>query len=191
MSRRATAAQLKRRADLAQARETYLARTDRPVKTAVDKRPRTNVLYHSYLIKEGNPAASFIFSVQASEAAMTFFGGAEPLGLVLTSTYKDPVAAAPRHWQPAKLNAMLGVVAPTAYKSPWGTRVVKYHPTTAGEAQAFYSCPISANVGSSTYDAVDAKATAVFNALKAGSTLGSKSYARFYLSPEMFNNHKI
>jgi hypothetical protein len=171
----------KRQYETALKREEYLNKPDRPVKTAVEKRPKTKVMYRSHVLKKGSPAASEIFGISASERSLAFFGGEAALGLQLASAYTDPVIGAPRFFTPAKVNAGVGLTAPTAKRSPWGSRVVK-------SQSANYSAPISGTDTDVTYDELDARAKAIRTAIT--NKLGDLSYATFFLSPELMNNYK-
>jgi Na+/H+ antiporter NhaC len=186
MGRRKSVALQKREYDLAVARENYYRTRPASTITTVQKRETDKVIYASSLLKSG--AASSLFSITASSAAVAFFGGETGLGLRLPSAVTDPVAPKPRNFTPAKVSAMQATATPTAKVSPWGSRVIKYSTATAGTAQAHYSAPISIATGVVTYDLLDAKASAIFTAVKAN--LGDLDYARFSLSPERFNNSK-
>lgn len=186
MGRRRTAAQIKRQADLALARENYYRTKATSTLTTVKKREIDSLVYGSYSLKVGT--ISSLFKVPASKAAVTFFGGAAGLGLRLPTTITDPVSAKPRNFKPAQVHAMIGTSTPTAKVSPWGTRVIKYSTATTGTSQAHYSAPVSVASGSVTYDLVDARATAIFNTTK--NSLGDLDYARFYLTAEQFSNVK-
>lgn len=179
----ATSARIrKRQYESAVKREAYLNRVDRPVKETVGKRPLTAVIYRSYMIKTGTPVASEVFGLQGSERSIAFFGGAAALGLQSAALYTDPLPETPRFFTPAKVNAGVGVGNPTAKRSPWGTRVVK-------SKSATYSAPISGTDVDVLYDEIDARARNIRTAIQ--SSLGDLSYASFYLSPEIFNNHKV
>lgn len=171
----------KRQYEAAVKREAYLARTDRPVKEGVSKRPKTSVIYASNLIKEGTTPISLNFLIQGSERSIAFFGGIAALGLEDSASITDPIPSAPRFFTPAKVNAAVGLGTPTAKRSPWGTRVVK-------SKSAAYSAPISSTVANVTYDLIDARAKTIYNAIKGN--LGDLSYATFYVSPEIYNNYK-
>ena len=186
MGRRRTAAQIQRQATLAAARERHYKDKPASVLTTVKKREIDSVVYGSYSLKSGT--ASSQFKVPASKAAVEFFGGVSALGLRVPSAVTDPVASKPRNFKPAQVHAMKGTSTPSAKVSPWGTRVIKYSTATDGTAQAHYSAPISAPTPTVTYDNVDARASAVFNAVKG--TLGDLDYARFYLTAEEFSNIK-
>ncbi len=184
----------KRQYEAAVKREAYLNRVDRPVKEGVSKRPKTSVIYSSYLLKTGGNVSQLL-SIEASERSLLFFTKSTaspnfvftdpilaPLGLKATASITDAIVSAPRHWTPAKVHAGIGLTTPTAKRSAWGTRVVK-------SKSANYSAPISATVANVTYDILDSKTKSLFDNLK--TQLGDTSYASFYLSPELFIDHKI
>jgi Na+/H+ antiporter NhaC len=186
MGRRKSVALQKREYDLAVARENYYRTRPASTVPTVQKRETDKVIYASSLIKSGT--ASSLFSITASTAAIAFFGGVSTLGVRLPATVTDAVSPKPRNFIPAKISAMQATSTPTAKVSPWGSRVIKYSTATAGTTQAHYSAPLSIATGVVTYDLLDARASTIFNAIK--STLGDINYARFYLSPERFNNSK-
>lgn len=186
MGRRRTGAQIQRQATLAIARENYYRTRAASTLTTVRKRETDSYVYGSYSIKTAT--ASTQYKVTGSKAAVTFFGGATALGLRVPSAVTDPVSSKPRNFKPAQVNAMVGTSTPTARVSPWGTRVIKYSAATTGTAQAHYAAPISASTPLVTYDNVDARASAIFTAIR--TSLGDLDYARFYLTAEEFSNIK-
>jgi hypothetical protein len=186
MGRRRTAAQIQRQATLAVAREAYYRNRPASTVTTVRTRETDSLVYGSHSIKAGTNSA--LYKVPASSAATAFFGGATALGLRTPASVSDAVASKPRNFKPAQVHAMKGATTPTASVSPWGTRVIKYSTATSGTAQAHYNAPISSNTPIVTYDSIDARSTAVFNAIQA--SLGDLDYARFWLTPEEFSNIK-
>jgi hypothetical protein len=186
MGRRLTAAQQRRAADLALARENYYRTRPASTLTTVRRRETISAVYASILIKTA--AASQLFNVQASQAAITKFGGLSVLGLRAPASVTDPVASKPRSLRPAQVQAMEATTTPTASVSPWGTRVIKYSVPTAGNAQAHFVAPISVTSGIATYDLVDQRASTIFNSIVG--RLGDRQYARFYLKPEVIITSK-
>lgn len=186
MARRKSVARQKREYDLALARENYYKTRPASTLTTVKKREIDTLVYASYSIK--NATASALYKVPASKAAVTFFGGAAALNLRVASAVTDPVSGKPRNFVPAAIHAMKGTATPTAKTTPWGSRVIKYSTQTDGTSQAHYNAPICGSTTSSTYDLVDAKASAIYTAVKAN--LGDLDYARFYLTTEKFSNSK-
>jgi hypothetical protein len=186
MGRRKSAAAQRRQADLAAARETYYRTRPASTLTTVRKRETDSAVYASTLVKAGTGSA--LFKVPISDAARVFFGDLSALGLRAPSAVTDPVASKPRNFTPAMVRAMVGTSTPTASVSPWGTRVIKYSTATAGTAQAHYQAPISGTSPTVTYDNLDARASAILTAIRG--SLGDLDYARFTLTPEIFNNSK-
>jgi hypothetical protein len=187
MGRRKTAAQQQREYTIAQARETYYRTRPASTLTTVRKREMETRVYASTLLKTGTNSS--LIKVPISKTAMTFFGGDTALGLRTIQAITDPVSPKPKNFQPAQVHAMIGTATPTASQSPWGSRVIKYSTATTGAAQAHYNAPISGTNPIVTYDNLDARASAVRNAIVG--SLGDPQYARFWLSPEIFNNSKI
>lgn len=194
MGRQRTAAQIDRQAKLALARENHYKNKPASTLTTVRKRAIRKFVYNSYSLTNG-AGASQLLSVPGSDAAINYMtAGTDAdilakLGLKKPAAVTDPVIETPRGFHPAKVSIMVGTATPTASVSPWGTRVIKYSTATAGTAQAHYSAPICSDT-TSTYNEVDAKATALYTALITGSKLGELDYARFYLLPEKFTNSK-
>jgi hypothetical protein len=186
MARRKPAWLQKREADIAQARETYMANRARSTSPTVRKRPTDKAVYGSYLIKSGGTAANV--KVPVSKASVDFFGGEAALGLRTIASVTDPIMEMPRNFKPAKVHAMKGTDTPVAHNTAWGSRVIKYSTATTGDAQAFYSAPISNGSSAPSYDAIDAKASTLYNAIK--TTLGDLDYARFYVTGEEYTNSK-
>lgn len=187
MARRKPVWLQKREYDLAKAREAYYATKTPSTLTTVRKRKTDTLVYASYSIRAAGTSA--LYKVPVTQASLTLFGGAAALGLKTIASVVDPVSAAPRNFTPAKVHAMKADATPTAKVTPWGSRVIRYNTPTTGDAQAFFSAPISSGDNTATYDEIDAKATTVFNAIKA--SLGDQDYARFYVTPEKFSNSKI
>jgi hypothetical protein len=186
MGRIKSAAQKLREANFAKARETAIAARVPSTSTTVKARKTDRYVYRSYSLKSGT--IQQLLSVTASDAAVTFFGRTS-LGLQAPSAVTDPVISKPKGFKPAMVKAMVGAATPTAKVSPWGTRVIKYSPTTTGTSQAHYGAPICILSGAATFDAVDAQATGLFSSIT--SKLGSLDYARFYVQPEEFSISKI
>lgn len=187
MGRRLSAAIQKRRAELAEAREAYYRTRPASTVTTVRARKTDSAIYSSYLIV--NSAASEDFRVSISDPAKTFFGGLTALGLRDPADVTSIVSIKPKGFKPAMVKAMVGTATPTASRSPWGTRVIKYSAGTTGAAQAHYQAPISGVDALVTYAEINTRANTIFDAVKG--SLGSLDYARFVLEPEMFNVSKI
>ena len=173
---------LERRAAQAKAREQYLTdkhKNTETFKATVDKRPRFRVGYRS-LYKTiaatgtGGAAATTnaVISVSASEAAVRWFeglaAGAEltdanaKLGLDYTAV--SDYVEVPK-FTPSKILATIGGT-PTAARTKYNTRYVKYTANAQGEAQASYTAPISIKTGAITAAAVITAAQAIATAKK-------------------------
>lgn len=187
MSRRLTAAQQQRKATIALARETTIRARVPSILTTVRPRAVELVVYGSQLIRDASESNKFL--VQASTPAIAKFGGLSALGLVAPDVTTDPVAPKPRNFTSAQIEYMEATATPTASNTTWNTRVIKYSAATAANAQAHYRCPISSPSAIVTYDAVDARANAIFRVLVPTPTAASR-YARFYLRPERFTASK-
>lgn len=193
MGRRKSAAQQRRTADFALARENYYRNRPASTITTVRKRETDSAVYASYSLKSGTDPQ--LFKVPVSDAALAFFGGSTnaagltALGLRTPASVTDPVAPKSRGFTPAMVSAMIGTSTPTASLSPWLTRVIKYSTATSRTTQAHYRAPISATSPTLTYDTIDARASALFTAISP--RLGDLDYARFYLYPEKFSNSKV
>jgi hypothetical protein len=186
MGRRKSAATRQRELTIATARENYYRTRPASTLTTVRKREMDTMVYASYSLKIG--AASELLKVPISKAALLFFGSATALGLRTIQSITDPVPAKPRGFTPAQVHCMKATATPTAHVTTWGSRVIKYSTDTAGAAQAHYNAPISGVLATVTYDQLDASASRIFTAIQG--TLGDLDYARFWLSPEKFNNQK-
>jgi hypothetical protein len=196
MGRIKTAAQLQRAATIATAREAALRNRTVNESLTVNRRQTDSAVYASTLIRTS--AASSLFKVSISTAAAAFFGnstgdgglaaGLTALGLRAPSAVTDPVASKPKNFRPAQVRAMKATSTPTARLTPWRTRVIKYSTATAGVAQAHYAAPISVPSGVATYDLLDARSSSIFRTIL--DNLGDRQYARFYLTPEIWNNSK-
>lgn len=182
MGRIKPAWQQQREADLAKAREQYYATRTRSTATTVRSRKMRQAVYSSLNIKDAG--ASVLIRVPVSVPSFTFFGQFTGLGLQDPATVTDPVIGEPRgKFTPSKVEASLGVATPTASLTPWGSRVIRYTPTTTGDAQANYSAPFSTGATTPTPDTLDTKANTIYAAVKGN--LGAIDYAKFYWYPEV------
>jgi hypothetical protein len=154
---------LERRAAQAKAREQSLVDKHKNAdtfKATVDKRPRFRVGYRS-LYKTisttgtGGAAATTnaVISISASEAATRWFEGVAA-GAALTdanaklgldySNVSDYIEVA--KFTPSKIFAVVGGT-PTAVRTKYNSRYVKYTANSQGEAQSSYTAPISIKAG--------------------------------------------
>ena len=186
MSRRSIAV-LERNLKFARDRATFLARTDRPVKATVDRRPKRVVGYRSSLMKF--TAGSVLLQLQASEAGFLFFGGLAGLNLIdNTGVLLADAAAAPRKFKPAQISAVVGDPTPTV-KTAQGSRrrYVKYSRLATGEQQASFTAPISLAPATVTTDQQQNAA----KLLGASATIVAKlggTYGRAFFIPEQFTS---
>lgn len=186
MGRITPAWKLQKELELAQKRETFLRRTDRPVKATVDRRQRTLVGYRSSLIKVG--ANNPIIRIQASAAAVARFGNETALGLYPSSDeLLDTAIDEPKSFKPAMIRGVVGITAPTvATAQGSGRRYIRYAANSTGQAQSSFAAPISKREASVTpleqRDAASDVATAVaasFNATDNG-------YGRLWFTAEEY-----
>jgi len=186
MSRRSVAL-LERELQFARNRATFLARTDRPVKATVDKRPKQAVGYRSALLKTS--AGGVLLQIQASESGITFFGGIAALGLIAnTGTLLADASPSPRKFKPAQISAVVGDPTPTV-KTAQGSRrrYVKYSRLATGEQQASFTAPISLAPATVTTDQQQNAA----KLLGASATIVAKlggTYGRAFFIPEQFTS---
>lgn len=173
---------LQRELAYAQAREAYYNNTARPLKTTVDAAPRTPVVYYPLFIKNG--AAAPAFKLFASRKAITQFGEAAALGLIVTDSVIADAENPSRSFAPSMIRMMLGDGTPTAVRAFNGTgrRYVKYARPSTGDAQAHFNAPISAGDATPTLPAVEAKLAAIAAAKKA--SIGD--YGRIWMDLEKY-----
>jgi hypothetical protein len=97
---------LERELEFARRRAAFYARTDRPVKPTVDRRPRQKVGYAAPSLTKGS--ATPVVQISASEESITWFG-INNLGLyVPTDTaYADGIPK-PKALKPAMVRAVVG-----------------------------------------------------------------------------------
>lgn len=173
---------LERELEYARAREAYYKSTSRPIKTTVDKQPRTLAAYRPLFLKVGTAVP--LLTVQASAAAITFFGLTN-LGISTAATDVDGAIGKPRGFQPSFANAMVGDATPVVKRAYGGTgrRYVKYSGTTDGVAQAHYRSPICDPTATPTIAGLDTKLGAIKTAK--GASIGD--YGRIWLEIERYN----
>lgn len=159
MARRVPSYILQRRADRAKAREQYLNTKNQGAatfKATVDDRPMMNVGYRSLNTKVGATPDHAKLAIIASQKAINFFEGLAPtaqpgagntnLGLEyvdLSEHFKTTKFSA------SKIHAVQGGTK-QAVSTPWGSRYTKTYGNTEGNAQAFYTAPISEKTGAFT-----------------------------------------
>jgi len=175
---------LERELEFARRRAAFYARTDRPTKPTVDRRPRQKVGYASPCLSKGGSTP--VVQISASKDSITWFG-INNLGLyVPTDTaYADGIPK-PKALKPAMVKAVVGTATPvvqTARAS--GRRYARYTANTAGNAQAHYSVPISKKETLVTAQEQENQSRTVFMAVQNKLTA---NYSRFYYIPERFTN---
>jgi len=185
---RTSIAVLERELQFAKNREAFLKRTDRPVKATVDKRPKMKIGYRSALLKTS--AGSLLVKIQASESAVTFFGGLTVLGLIAnTGTNLEDANTAPRKFTPSQITAVVGDPTPTVRTAEGSKRrYIKYSRLATGEAQASYTAPISNGVDTTTtLPEQNAKAVVLGVSPAIIAKLGG-SYGRVFFTPEKYTS---
>jgi len=180
---RISIATLERELAFARKRETFLKRTDRPVKQTVDPRPKVLIGYRSSLIKIG--ATNALLKIQVSQPSLVFLGNATALGLIAnTGAALDAAVPAPRGFKAALIKATVGDVTPNVRTAEGsGRRYINYAANTQGNAQAHYSAPISKIGTTVTSDEQQNAATARATAISG--SLGGE-YGRVSFVPERF-----
>ncbi|NUN66356.1 hypothetical protein HCU40_16750 [Pseudanabaena biceps] len=178
---------LQRELEYAQKRNTYLSRTDRPVKQTVDKRVKTLVGYRSSLVKIAG--ANVLIELQASADAILKFGTISALGLIvaegenLISAIKEP-----RAFKPAQVHGLVGVTTPTVGVAKGsGRRYIKYGAAAAGAAQASFTAPVSTGGSTATNETQRAKASEIAGAQKAAFNAIPGGYGRIWFTSEEYN----
>ncbi len=179
MPRRKPTWVLERQLENAKKRETYYKNkhtNDSSFKSTVDRRPRLRVgyrsLYKTIKTTTGGETPTTttdnaIISIIASEAAIRYFEGfagdnltdaQNNLGLFYQNVDRFVEAS---KIGPSQIHLRKGASSPTPDRTEWGTRTIRYSARAAGEAQAFYTAPISVRTGPITPQAVAAAARAV------------------------------
>ena len=178
---------LQKELEYATKRQAYLARTDKPVKTTVDARPKTIVGYRSALVKIGT--ANALIAVQASSAALTKFGTLASLGLVAnTGTNLDDAIKEPKGFKPAQIHGIVGATSPTvATAAGSGRRYIKYNANATGNAQSSFSVPVSKVGATVTTEEQSTTAQAVATAKKADFNAGEAGYGRIWFTGEEYS----
>jgi hypothetical protein len=172
--------------EYAQKRETYLKRTDRPVKATVDKRIKTLVGYRSSLVNL--TAGTALIQLQVSQSALKKFGDEAALGLVAAANgiVADAIKE-PKGFKPAQLHGLVGAstgIVKTAAGS--GRRYIKYGANATGEAQSSFTCAVSSGSATATPETQAAKAKTVANAVKTAFNADSNGYGRLWFTAEEY-----
>jgi hypothetical protein len=183
MGRRQSAAILERKYQQAKKREEILKAKTPSNSTTVNRRKTDSYIYNSYSLTDAQ-GNSNQYLVQASEAAVTKFGGKSALGLVDPATVALAISQKPKTLTPAKVSAMVASATPTAKLTDWGSRVIKYSAATGGTQQAHFTAPISGDTNG-TYKELAAKASSIYSTIKG--SLGDEESHRYWFSPEIVN----
>jgi hypothetical protein len=180
--------QLQREVEYAQKRETFLKRTDRPVKPTVDARPKGIVGYRSSLIKIGTTNA--LIELQASSAAITRFDGVAALGLLAAdSPLMDEAIKEPKGFKPAMIHGVVGATSPTvATAAGSGRRYIKYNANATGNAQSSFSAPVSSGDTSPLAAEQAARAKTVADAVAASFQATPTGYGRLWFEAEQYSS---
>lgn len=173
MSRRKSVRELERDLQYARAREAY----NPPLReegSVTQRRPKRPVQYNSLF-------AARPFTVQGSEAGITFFGGIAALGLA-DADIEDPVA--PRGFKPTLIKAMQADGTPEVVRARGSGRpYIRYARGTRGSSvQSTFSAPLSDTGAAATVSGVRAKFDTVSDAKKAA--VGS--YGRIWVEWEKY-----
>ena len=179
--------QIQKELEYAQKRQTYLARTDRPVKATVDKRVRTIVGYRSSLVKIGT--ANALISLQVPQDALAKFGGVTALGLIEgTAGALDSAIKEPKGFRPAQLHGLVGTSTPTvATAKTTGRRYIKYGVNASGAAQSSFTCAVSTGTTTPTSAEQQAKAKTVADAQKTVFNADADGYGRLWFTSEEYS----
>lgn len=180
--------QLQREVEYAQKRETFLKRTDRPIKSTVDRRQKVIVGYRSSLIVIGTTHA--LIELQASQAALTRFGNEASLGLIERSNaLMDEAIKEPKGFRPAMIHGLVGAATPSvATAAGSGRRYIKYGAASAGAAQASFSAPVSSGDVNPTPTEQAARAKTVADAQAASFNATDTGYGRLWFEAEQYSS---
>jgi hypothetical protein len=179
---------LQKELEFAQKRQTYLARTDKPVKQTVDKRIKTLVGYRSSLILIGTTNA--LIELQVSQEALTKYGGTTALGLLAGSdTLMDTAIKEPKGFTPAQIKGLVGTSTPTvATAKGSGRRYIKYGVPSAGNTQSSFTCAVSSGDVNPTPAEQAAKAKTVADTVKAAFNADADGYGRLWFEAEQYSS---
>lgn len=160
MARRTPSWRLQQQADQARAREAYYASRNSSEDTfnsTVESRPRIRVGYRSLNQKVGATPDHAQLSIQASESAVKWFEGVAETGDLSSANtrlgleYDDLTDfIAIDGFSASKLHAVLGATTPTAVRTAWGTRYIKYTADGSGNSRSSYTAPLSDKTGAFT-----------------------------------------
>ncbi|WP_346289944.1 hypothetical protein [Sphaerothrix gracilis] len=182
---------LERRAARAKAREEYYNTKNQGAatfKATVDDRPMTRVGYRSLNTKTGATPDHAKLSIIASQKAVNFFEGLAPTaqpGVGNTNLGLEYVDLADyfgvTKFSASKIHAVQGGVK-QAVSTPWGSRYTKTYGATDGNAQAFYTAPISEKTGAFTAQTLRDNAEIISEIAGIQQALGDNG--RMWIEPE-------
>lgn len=160
MARRKPAYLYKREADRAEARENYYRTHVPPEKTTVDQKNTKTLFYRSLLIKAG--ADHRVFTVYVGTRSLTDIGGFGAVGLLETlPANTDSTSIRRSGIKPSRIHWYKGDSTPTARRTPWGSRVIRYYDNTGN--QSHFSTPVSKGSGSFTSDDLQTTFNSLFS----------------------------
>ena len=179
MGRMKPAYYYERQAAEAVAREAYYRTRTPSDTTTVKNRPTTTLYYNSLLVRNG--ADAVVYKVSPSTAGLGIITAAEAGLMAAPPTGKQPLNMRSSGVTPTKIHWYKGDATPSASRTPWNSRVIKYYDSTG--TQSHYSLPFSRVVD--TFDSRDLQTA--FNALFSGTrrtTLLGAENGRAYLELE-------
>ena len=173
MGRRKSVREIQKQLQYAQNRAAYQA-PEREENSTTQRRPKTAV---KYAVLSPLAPADTAYTVQASAAGITFFGGLTGLGLVVATV--DPKL--PKGFKPAQVKALVSDSTPTLVRATASKRpYIRYARGNRGSnVQSNYSAPVTA----ATPAALDTRITAIFAAVK--ENLGG-GYGRAWFENEVY-----
>lgn len=169
MGRRKSVRELERELQYARARAAYTPPA-RETGAVTQRRPKTPVKYNCMLAERS-------FTVQASAAGLTFFGGVAALGLAQAST--DPTA--PRGFRPNTIHAMQADATPNLVRAAGSNRpYIRYARGARGSnVQSTFSAPISG-----TTPVLPAEIKTTFETVSNGKKTEVGAYGRIWMEWE-------
>lgn len=174
MGRRKTANYYKKKAQEAEARETYYR--NRPARPrggdAVIQKNLTSFIYRSMLLKWTNTAGDqtsndhLPFRIDVSARVISKVTNAANLGLlgVDTNTVNTSIARPIRGSgiRPSQANWYNGTGTPVPVKTAWNSSWTRYYDSAQGNAQSHFSAPLSVAAGGFGPVDIEAKFKALF-----------------------------
>lgn len=182
---------LQKELEFATKRQAYLQRTDKPVKSTVDKRIKTLIGYRSSLVVIGT--ANALIELQVSQEALVKFGNTTALGLLEGSnTLMDSAIKEPKGFKPAQIHGLVGTSTPTvAIAKGSGRRYIKYGTASTGGSQSSFSCACSSGDVSPTPAEQAAKAKTVADAVKTAFNADANGYGRLWFTAEQYSSSLV